>query len=63
MRTPHEIAGEAHSLATQSVAQCVPMPLERIASLSVEFMVSMTEGFAEAVAEAVAAAAAAAPKV
>lgn len=46
MRTPQEIAAEAHSLAIESVEKFVPLPMDRIALLSVEFMVSMSAAVA-----------------
>lgn len=56
MRTPHDIAADAQALADQAAHWCVPVPHDQVAALSIEFMTSLAECFADAVAQAVAAA-------
>ena len=56
MRTPQAIATEAQTLAATSAKWSVPIPADQLAALTIEFMASMADGFADAVAEAVAAA-------
>ena len=56
MRTPQAIATEAQALADYSAHWSVPIPGDQLAALTIEFMASMADGFANAVAEAVAAA-------
>ena len=41
MRTPSEISTEAQALADTSDQQSVPLTLEKVAALSIEFMVSV----------------------
>lgn len=55
MRTPQEIAAAAQALAEESARWSVPIPGDQLAALTIEFMASMADGFADAVAEAVAA--------
>lgn len=41
MRTPAEIAAEAQALADVSAAQSVPLSLDKVALLSIDFMVAV----------------------